>query len=104
MEIQYTREDVDFETWYSDWMKNLAKAYTQPELEKMLSKTGKALTNAAQSHLRAIKKSTSMTSNARHRGQTRNVVAANSQFVSALRGALEIYKLFPEETKGATHG
>jgi len=36
MTRQYTRDDIDFETWYSPWMKLLARSYTAEELQAKL--------------------------------------------------------------------
>ena len=33
---KYGREDVDYETWYSPWMKQLALNYTRKELERRI--------------------------------------------------------------------
>lgn len=96
---QYGREDVDFETWYSPWSKQLAQNYTRAELEKRLGIASENSAKAARSHLRAIQATHSMTSQSQRRAQSGNVVAATGEEKIALRGALEIYDLFPEHTK-----
>lgn len=99
MEIQYTRDDVDFETWYSAWMKQLAKHYTVAELEAKLYGAKKEASKAAVVHLRAIQRTHSMTSNSQARAHAHNVTAAAGDYAIALRGAIEIHKLFPEHAK-----
>lgn len=99
-ERQYSREDVEYTTWYSDWSKNLARDSTRTELERRLYGAGADTERLTRSHLRAVEASTSMQSQSQRRAQTGNVVAANGEYKMALRGALEIYELFPEYTKG----
>lgn len=96
---KYGRDDVDYATWYSDWMKRLAKAHTRAELEKQLGVNRKEGNKAATSHLRAIERTTSMTSNSQRRAHSRNTVTLSYETRVALEGALEIYELFPEHTK-----
>lgn len=98
---QYGRGDIDYETWYSEWMKSLAKLHTQEELEKMLGKAQNSVQKSAESHLNAIKKSTSMQSNSMARAHARNAVSADGEARIAIDGALEIYELFPEHTREA---
>lgn len=101
---QYGRDDVDYETWYSSWAKQLAKNYTRAELEKRLGIASVAVANAARTHLKAIQATHSMSSQSRRRAQSRNTVAASGEEKMALRGALEIYDLFHEHTKEAARG
>ena len=96
LEIQYTRDDVNYETWYSDWMKQLANRYTVDELNKMHGIAKSEAEHGSQVHLRAIQKSTSMQSNSQHRAQARNVVSAAGDTAIAVMGAIEIHYLFPE--------
>lgn len=96
---QYGREDVSYETWYSPWMKQLAKHYTRAELEKRLGIASGEASKAAQTHLRAILATHSMSSQSQRRAQSRNAVAASGEERMAINGALEIYDLFPEHTK-----
>ena len=96
---QYTREDIDFKTFYNPWMKSLAKTNTIAELEIKLYGAKKESTKAATSHLRAIERTHSMQGNSQSRAQTRNMLAAAGEFALALRGAIEIHELFPEEAK-----
>lgn len=98
-DIQYTRDDVDFETWYSSWMKQLAKFYTVAELEEKLYGAKREANRAATSHLRAIQRTHSMTSNSQARAHAHNVTAAAGDYAIALRGAIEIHQLFPEMAK-----
>lgn len=98
---QYDRSAVDYETWYSDWMKRLALAHTRAELETMLVGTSAATRRAAASHERAIQRTSSMHGNSMARAHTRNVVAASGDRAIALRGALEIHDLFPECSRSA---
>lgn len=99
-ERKYGREDVDYETWYSDWMKQLARRHTRVELERLLGIKSAEASKAAQSHLRAIQATTSMQSNSQRRAQTGNVVRAAGDYMIALNGALEIHDLFPEHAQG----
>lgn len=98
-EIKYTRDDVDFETWYSSWMKQLAKSYTVTELEAKLYGAKSEANRASKSHLRAIQRTHSMSSNSQTRAHARNVTAAAGDYAIALRGAIEIHKLFPEHAR-----
>jgi hypothetical protein len=96
---QYEREDVEYETWYSSWMKRLAKAHTKEELEAMYEVKKADANKAAYKHLKAIQKSHSMSSNSMARAHSRNCVAAAGEYAIALDGAIEIHDLFPEEAK-----
>lgn len=95
---QYGRDDVDYETWYSPWMKRLALSNTREELELRLHGCKADAERAGMVHLRAIEATTSMTGCSARRAHARNVVAAAGDTAIALRGALEIYELFPEHT------
>ena len=97
--IAYGRDDVDYETWYSEWMKNLALLHTLPQLEQMLFGGRETARKTAQSHLRAVDATTSMHSQSQRRAQTRNSMAAASDLVLAIRGAIEIHVLFPEHAR-----
>lgn len=101
---QYSSEDVDYETWYSPWMKRLAKTHTRDELEFMLWGASAEATKAGYSHLRAIEASASMDGCASRRAALRNVVSAAGDKAIALRGAIEIYDLFPEHTAAGVSG
>jgi len=100
MTRQYTRDDIDFETWYSSWMKRLARQYTIEELETELNGAEAEAAKAAQSHLRAIQHTHSMSSNSQSRAHARNTTAAAGDYAIALGGAIEIHQLFPEMAKG----
>ena len=99
---QYGREDIDYATWYSDWMKLLARTKTRKELEQLLGIKTVEVKRASKAHLRAIEQSTSMQGRSQARAQAGNVVAATGDYKIALSGALEIYDLFPEYTKEYT--
>ena len=103
---QYSRDDVDYATWYSPWMRRLALTHTRGELERQLGASSGEAARAGQSHLRAIQATGSMAGQSARRAHSRNVVAAAGDTAIALRGALEIYDLFPEHTaeKEATDG
>lgn len=73
--------------------------YTRPELERRLGIASDVASRAAGAHLRAIQATTSMQSQSQRRAQSGNVVAAAGEEKIAIRGALEIYDLFPEHTK-----
>lgn len=96
---QYGRDDVQFETWYSDWMKRLALQHSLTELESMLGMKSSEATHAARAHLRAVDRTASMRGNSSARASTRNVVAAAGDTVLAIKGAMEIHELFPEQAK-----
>lgn len=96
---KYSREDVDYKTWYSEWQKRLAHNFTRAELESCLYRNRTKVRRAAYSHLRAIDATHSMSSNSTRRAHSRNVVAASGDKAIALKGALEIHDLFPEYAK-----
>ena len=97
--IQYTRNDVDYETFYSSWMKTLAKSNTMPELESKLYGAKYEANKSSQTHLRAIDRTHSMSSNSQARAHARNITAAAGDYAIALCGAIEIHNLFPEHAK-----
>lgn len=94
---KYTRNDVDYDTWYSEWMKQLAKTNTLEELDAKLHGAKHEAKKAAAVHLRAIQKTHSMSSNSQARAQARNATAAAGDYGIALRGAIEIHILFPDK-------
>lgn len=96
---KYGRDDVEYETWYSAWMKRLAKTHTKKELESIYESKKLDANKAAYSHLRAIQKSHSMNGNSMSRAHSRNCVSAAGDYKIALDGAIEIHELFPEEAK-----
>lgn len=97
--MKYTRDDIDFETWYSSWMKILAKSYTLTELEQKIYSAKSDADRSSRSHLKAIQRTHSMTGNSQARAQARNVTAAAGDYIIALKGAIEIHELFPEYAK-----
>ena len=99
LDIKYTRGDVNYDTWYTEYMKQLAKNYTAEELEKMYYKAKGDAKRGSLTHLRAIEKTHSMTSNSQARAQAGNVVKAASEQATAIIGAIEIHYLFPEMGK-----
>lgn len=90
---------TDFNTWYSPWMKTLAQNYTKSELESRLAKVRSEAIPAAQSHLRAIQATASMSGNSSRRAHARNIISSIGDETIAVRGALEIHELFPERAK-----
>lgn len=96
---QYGRDDIDYETWYSAWMKSLARTYTREELECQLYGASAAAKSGAAAHLRAVEATHSMGSQSARRAHARNVTAAAGDHAIALRGALEIHEMFPEHSK-----
>jgi len=96
---QYTREDIDYETWYSPIHKHYARTYTKGELEKMLASAKGESHKASESHLKTLEKTSSMASNSQGRAHARNTVATNGQKVLDIEGAIEIHELFPEKAK-----
>lgn len=97
---QYTREDIDFETWYSPWMRGLAANYTRAELERRLNGASQDGARATAAHERAIRATGSMAGQSQRRAHARNSAAAAGDLAIALTGALEIHELFPEHAKG----
>ena len=95
---QYGRDDVNYDTWYTDWMKQLAKKHTRAELETMLGIRSAEVKKAARSHLKAIERSGSNLQNSSRRASTWNATAVAYDYRVAIDGALEIYDLFPEHT------
>lgn len=85
---------------YSQWARNYAEELTIPELEKELKFLEKEQVKNTESHLKAIKKSTSMQSNSQHRAQAGNVVTRNYEHRQAIKDAIEIHKYYPEKSKG----
>ena len=96
---QYSREDVDYTTFYPQYMKTLALTKTREELEKMIGIESGKLSKATKSHLLQIQKSTGMQARAQGRAQARGSVDCHSSRVRGAEGAIEIYDLFPEFTK-----
>jgi len=94
---QYGRADVDYSTWYTPWMKQLARTYSRDQLELRLGKNRAEAPKAGESHLRAIGASSSMRGQSMRRAHARNIVTAVGDEAIALRGAIEIHELFPEE-------
>lgn len=93
---QYGRDDVDYQTWYSDWMKRLASTMTRSQIEEAIGVKSKEASAAARQHLSAVEATHSMGGQGQRRAQTRNVMAAAGEHKIALSGALEIHDLFPE--------
>lgn len=93
---KYGRSDVEYETFYSSWMKGLAKNYPKQQLESMYEGKCKDVIHHARSHLRAIEATTSMLGQSARRAHARNNVAASGEYKIALSGAIEIHELFPE--------
>lgn len=96
---QYSRDDVRYETWYSDWMKTLAKRYTRGEIERLLGVNSVEISRSTRAHESAIKATGSMRGSSQRRAQSRNCVAAAGDYRIALKGAIEIHELFPEFAK-----
>ena len=84
---------------YSTWAKMLAKNYTEKELLKKLNNCEKNRDRLSGSHLRAIDKTTSMSSNSARRASTRASMSSNYEEYMALKNAIEIKRLFPEFSK-----
>lgn len=97
---QYGRDDVDYATWYSDWMKQLARTYTRQELEARLYGASAEARRCAMAHFRAIEATCGMQSQSARRAHARNMTAAAGDTAIAIRGALEIHDLFPEMAAG----
>lgn len=98
---QYGRDDVDYATFYSAWMRRLAMLHTKSELERMAGVASTEAQRAALTHLRAIQRTGSMTGNSAARAHGRNVVSGAGETAAAARGAIEIHELFPEHAKNS---
>jgi len=98
---QYEREDVNYETWYSPWMRMLAKNNTLAELEAKLNGNRYQHKKESAAHLRAIESRVrgSMQTAAMRTAKAMNVSGARGEERLAIDGAIEIYALFPEHTK-----
>lgn len=96
---QYGRDDVDYDAWYTPWTKSLALTYSRAELEQRLAVNRASAPAASRAHLAAVQATGSMQSQSQRRAQSGNLARALGEEASALRGALEIYDLFPEHTK-----
>lgn len=97
----YGRDDVEYSTWYSSWMKDLARTKTRMELQYLLGVAAIDAAKGAATHLRAIDATASMSGQSARRAHARNVTSAAGDYRIAISGALEIYDLFPEHTKEA---
>jgi hypothetical protein len=95
---QYGRGDVNYDTWYTSWMKQLARNYSKQELLNRYYGSVVEGKKVARMHLAAIDAAHSMTSQSQRKAQMRNRTAAEGDLKIALDGALEIYDLFPEHT------
>lgn len=84
---------------YSDWSRQLAKTYTRKEIEKRLVKTRGELYQASATHLRAINRTSSMSSQSQARAHSRNNVAGTAAERSALEDAFVIHLFYPENAK-----
>jgi len=84
------REDIDFETWYTPWEKLWARAYTAEELQTKLRDAEAEARVAAKNRFHIIWHTHTL-------GNAKNFSASDSDYAIALRGAIEIHRLFPEE-------
>jgi len=96
---QYTRDEVNFDTWYGAWHKHLAATHTEAELFAMLGGASADGARSSAQHLRAIDKTHSMGGNSAARAHARNVTAAAGDTALAICAAIEIHRLFPERAK-----
>lgn len=104
IERKYGRDDVDYATFYTGWMKRLAQWHTLDELRVMAGHTESAASNAAKSHMSAVQKTGSMQGNSSARARTRMSLEGASERAFALSGAIEIHELFPEFAKPTNQG
>lgn len=86
---------------YSAWSRQLAKNYSRAELEREVSKCDGARATLSNSHLNAIRATTSMTSQSQRRAQSGNAVAGNYERLRAHQDALEIHEFYPQHAKTA---
>lgn len=92
MEPQWKYEE------YNDWSRRLALIKPKEEIEKRLMQIGGEINSASASHLRAIQRTGSMSSNSQARAHGRNVISGLGEEKMALKNALEIYQFWPEKT------
>ena len=85
---------------YTAYARQLAKKHTRKELEAMLQGGNATQEAYAIQHLAAIKKTTSMQSNAARRANARNKLSAQYTKINAIRNAIEIHDVWPEHAKG----
>jgi hypothetical protein len=81
-------------TDYSTWSRQIAKTKSAIEIEKEIKKLEGNRKKLSQSHLNAIKKTTSMTSNSQRRAQSRAIMTGNYEKLQAYKNALEILNTF----------
>ena len=96
---QYGRDNVEYDEFYSAWMKRLARMHGLDELRSKLCGNKSVAHEAGLKHLKQIQKTSSMQGNSAGRAHARNSVAAAGAYSIALEGAIEIHELFPEEAK-----
>lgn len=84
---------------YSQWPRTIAANYTKAEIEREINKCDSARGALGRSHLNAVNKTTSMSSNSQRRAQSGNVFRGNWEKMQAHIRALEIYEFYPEKTK-----
>ena len=87
---QYGRDEIDYDTWFSDQSKALAKDHTVDELRQMLGEASDDADRLSRANLEARNRATDRAQ------QTYNAVAAEGQRALAVRGALRIHELFPD--------
>jgi len=84
---------------YSEWSRLIAKNNTVKEIESVIYGAQNKRKALSDSHLNAIKKSTSMQSNSQARAQTGNSLRCNYEKFNAYKNALELYEFYPEKCK-----
>jgi hypothetical protein len=86
-------------TEYTPYARQFARNYTRAELVEMLKGCEAAQKAYTTQHLGAIKKTTSMQSNAARRANARNKMSGNYEKINAIRNAIEIHDVWPEHSK-----
>ena len=84
---------------YNAWGRSMAKQYDIDHLKRELAQVERETDRLEMNHLRAIQKTSSMTSCSQRRAQTRNSLTGNYERRVALKAAIEIYDKFPEHSK-----
>ena len=84
---------------YSQFSRQLARTYTRAELEKQAARLEGNRSRLNASHLRAIEATGSMTGQSQRRAQSRNAMTGNMEDLKFRQDALEIYDLYPGQTK-----
>jgi len=82
---------------YSLWSRQIARTTTKKEIKEVIGICDYNRKHLAASHLKALSKSTSMTSNSQRRAQSKNAMLGNYEKYTAYLNALELYEFYPDK-------